>query len=349
MAVYPSVSVTIVTFNSARFIAQCLQYVFEQDYPALDVIVVDNASSDKTAAILRTFEERAKVVYNSSNRGFAAGQNQAMILSTADWLLALNPDVRLTPSFVSALLAGAGGDEKIGSVCGKLLGMTAALEIPDKPVLDSTGIFFTPNLRHFDRGSQLADHGQFEQLEYVFGGSGAACLYRRSMMEDIAINGEFFDADFFAYREDADLAWRAQICGWKCLYNPRAVAYHVRHVLPERRAYVSKLINMHSVKNRWLMRIKNMTADLYARHWLAITLRDAVVIGGCLLREFSSLRAFYLVVGLWPSAWAKRRQIMRKRRVSDDYLAAWFADKPASFPAAGSSPLLNPQGAGSHD
>ena len=93
-------------------------------------------------------------------------------------------------------------------------------------------------------------------------------------MADISLNGEFFDADFFAYREDADLAWRAQLFGWKCLYTPLAVAYHVRQVLPEKRSALPALINMHSVKNRWLMRIKNTTAHLYARHFVAITVRD---------------------------------------------------------------------------
>jgi GT2 family glycosyltransferase len=349
MAVYPGVSVTIVTFNSSRYIAQCLRHVLEQDYLALEVVVVDNASSDGTPAILRTFQDRVQVVYNANNGGFAAGQNQAMSLTKADWLLALNPDVRMTPSFISSLIAVATSDDRVGSVCGKLLGMTPSLEIPDRPILDSTGIFFTPNLRHFDRGSQLPDQGQYEKLEYVFGGTGAACLYRRSMMEDIGFNGEFFDADFFAYREDADLAWRSQLLGWKCLYNPLAVAYHVRHVLPERRSSLSALINMHSVKNRWLMRIKNMTWDLYRRHWLAITVRDALVVGACLLREVSSLRAFLIVARLWPSAFAKRRQIMQKRRVSDEYIAAWFAAKPVSFPAAGASSLLNTQQAGSAD
>jgi GT2 family glycosyltransferase len=349
MAVYPTFAVTIVTFNSARFIGQCLQHIFEQDRQALDVVVVDNASSDETPDILREFEQRATVVYNRQNVGFAAGQNQAMALSGADWLLALNPDVRLTPNFASSLMAAAEADAAIGSVCGKLFGMTAALEIPTQAILDSTGIFFTPNLRHFDRGSQREDRGQYEQFEFVFGGTGAACLYRRLMLEDISIDGEFFDSDFFAYREDADLAWRAQLYGWKCLYTPLAVAYHVRHVLPEKRSSLSASINMHSVKNRWLMRIKNTTADLYLRHWLAITLRDCLVMGGCLLREFSSLRAFALLARLRRRAWQKRRVIMHKRRATDEYMAAWFAAKPVSFPAVSIAGILNTQRAGSRD
>ncbi len=149
--------------------------------------------------------------------------------------------------------------------------------------------------------------------------------------------GEFFDNDFFAYREDADLAWRAQLLGWKCLYVPDAVAYHVRNVLPTNRRAVSANVNMHSVKNRFLMRIKNITADLYLRHFLAITLRDLLVIGGCFLREFSSIRAFPLVFRLSGRMLRKRREIMRRRRVDSQYMAAWFSDKPVSF--AGPAPV----------
>jgi hypothetical protein len=123
----------------------------------------------------------------------------------------------------------------------------------------------------------------------------------------------------------------------------------VRKVLPERRSSLPALINMHSVKNRWLMRIKNMTGDLYTRHWAAITVRDVAVIGGCLLREFSSLRAFFLLGRLWRSAWRKRQAIMRKRRVTDSYMAAWFASAPVSFPAPSIAQLPNADRVGSRD
>jgi GT2 family glycosyltransferase len=152
------------------------------------------------------------------------------------------------------------------------------------------------------------------------------------MIDDISIAGEFFDADFFAYREDADVAWRAQLRGWKCLYTPRATAYHVRTVLPANRSALPAIINMHSVKNRWLLRIKNMTADLYRRHWFSIAGRDCVVIAACCVREFSSLRAFVLLFRAWPRTWRKRREIMRRRRATDDYLAAWFSWEPKSYP-----------------
>ena len=126
-------------------------------------------------------------------------------------------------------------------------------------------------LRHLDRGSQEVDNGHYLQYEYVFGATAAAALYRRAMIEDISLDGEFFDSDFFVYREDADVAWRAQLMGWKCLYAPYARGYHVRKVLPGNRRALPPEINMHSVKNRFLMRIKNISGDLYWRNWFSIT------------------------------------------------------------------------------
>jgi len=335
------VTVTLVTFNSGRYIAQCLKSVLEQDYPRTEVIVVDNASTDGTPTILRDFERRVRVVYNRDNLGFAAGQNQAIELSEAEWVLALNPDVRLMPDFISMAVAAGEVDPKVGSVCGKLLRMSADCEIPHEQILDSTGIYFTPAMRHLDRGSQERDDGRYGDVEYVFGASGAAALYRRAMIQDISISGEFFDSDFFAYREDADVAWRAQLLGWKCLYTPLSVGYHVRTVLATNRRSLAPVLNMHSVKNRWLMRIKNMTADLYQRYWFPATLRDAAVIAGCLMHEFTSLRAFPFVVHNLRRFLEKRRHIMARRRTTDSYMAAWFSTKPVSYPA----PRIAPEAA----
>lgn len=319
------VSVTIVTYNSAQFLRRCLQHLFAQNYPSYEVILIDNASTDESPAILREFESRARVEYNQRNTGFAAAQNQAIGISHGEWVLTLNPDVRLTNDFIGELVAAGEASSEIGSVSGKLLAMGVEFEIPSEPVFDSTGIFFTPSLRHFDRGSRMTDRGQYDRLEYVFGVTGAAALYRRAMIDDISLDGEFFDPAFFAYREDADVAWRAQLLGWKCIYTPRALAYHVRSVLPQNRRSVAPLLNMHSVKNRFLMRINNLTPNLYVRHFLPITLRDVVVIAACLLREFSSLAAFPLVIRNLRRSWAKRRRIMQRRRARNEYMAAWFS------------------------
>src|SRR5271169_3860787 len=324
------VSVTIITYNSGRFIKRCLESVLDQQYPFREIIVIDNNSTDGTIDILEPFEDRCRIVYNVENIGFAAAQNQAIALSGAEWVLTLNPDVLLLQGFIEALVSAGGLDSRVGTVCGKLLTMTAGFDFPEEPLVDSTGIYFTPNLRHLDRGSLEVDNGHFRNYEYVFGATAAAALYRREMIEDISIWGEFFDADFFVYREDADVAWRAQLMGWKCLYAPYARGYHVRNALPGNRRVLPAVINMHSVKNRFLLRMKNMTWDLYRRNFFSITARDIVGLGCCLLWEHTSLKAFWFLGKNLPGVLAKRRRIQSARRVDDQYMASWFQYAPVS-------------------
>jgi len=208
--------------------------------------------------------------------------------------------------------------------------MTSHFEIPQRPVVDSTGIYFNPMLRHLDRGSQEVDNGHYLQHEYVFGATAAAALYRRAMIEEISLDGEFFDSDFFVYREDADVAWRAQLMGWKCLYAPYARGYHVRKVLPGNRRALPPEINMHSVKNRFLMRIKNISGNLYWRNWFSITARDLMVVMCCMFWEHTSLKAFWYLGRNLKRVLAKRRQIQVRRRVDDEYMASWFQYAPVT-------------------
>jgi len=327
------VSVTLVTWNSGQFIKRCLESVLAQDYRFKEIVVIDNDSTDGTIDILEQFEDRCRIIYNSENVGFAVAQNQAINASQGDWVLTLNPDVLLLPGFIESLVEAGNLDSRVGTVCGKLLTIKSSFDLPDQPLVDSTGIYFTPMLRHLDRGSQEVDNGHYLQNEYVFGATAAAALYRREMIDDVSVQGDFFDPDFFVYREDADVAWRAQLLAWRCLYTPHARAYHVRKVLPGNRRALPANINMHSVKNRFLMRLKNITPDLYRRNWASITARDLVVFGCCLVREQSSLKAFWYVLRNWRRTIEKRAEIMARRRVSDDELAGWFAYTPVSKPA----------------
>jgi GT2 family glycosyltransferase len=333
MASNDLVSITIVTYNSGRFIKRCLDSVLDQTYPFKEIIVIDNCSTDGTTDILEPFEDRCRIIYNEDNIGFAAAQNQAIGMSDSDWVLTLNPDVLLLPDFITALVHAGNQDPRIGTVCGKLLTMSAGFDFPEKPVVDSTGIYFTPTLRHLDRGSLEYDNGHYRQYEYVFGATAAAALYRREMIEDISLDGEFFDSDFFVYREDADVAWRSQLLGWKCLYAPYARGYHVRKALPGNRRALPPEINMHSVKNRFLLRIKNISGDLYRRNWLQITGRDLVVVACCLLWEHSSLKAFWFIATNYKRVLAKRKLIQERSRVDVDYMASWFSFEPVSKPA----------------
>src|SRR5262249_47964616 len=142
----PTVSVTIVTYNSAQYIEKCLRSVFRQTHRPLQVVVVDNASSDGTRRILERFEGRIRVIENDRNLGFAAAQNQAIGSSASTWVLALNPDAALEPRFVQQLLEGGLLDRKVGAVCGRLLSSGRNLKPLDKPLIDSAGIYFTPSM-----------------------------------------------------------------------------------------------------------------------------------------------------------------------------------------------------------
>src|SRR5262249_40916657 len=133
------------------------------------------------------------------------------------------------------------------------------------------------------------------------------------------------DEQFFAYREDADLAWRAQLMGWRCVYTPHAVAWHVRRVTPERRKELPTEINWHSIKNRFLMRAKNISWPLYCRFFVPITARDAQVIGYCLLADWKLVSALGMVWRCRHDLRKKRRIIQSHRRVSDQDLAHWFS------------------------
>jgi GT2 family glycosyltransferase len=327
-----SVSVTIVTHNSRRFIRACLRSVFRQTHPALEIVVVDNASEDGTPELLARHEGRIRLILNEKNVGFAAAQNQAIAASSGAWVLVLNPDAALRPDFIEQLVEGGQLDAKVGTVCGRLLSCGGDLQPLTPPTIDSAGIYFTPSMRHFDRGWHEPDDGRFRKMEYVFGASAAAALYRREMIADISIGGDFFDPDFFVYREDADVAWRSQLLGWRCLYVPDAAGYHVRSVGPVNRSAVPSLLNMHSVKNRFLMRIKNATGAVYRRFWLPATWRDLVVVGGCLLWEHRSLPAFWHVARSLSRALEQRRWIMLRRRASDESLAEWFSAEPSARP-----------------
>lgn len=334
---FPKVCVTLVTYNSERYIRRCLEAVLDQQGIPLEVVVLDNASTDRTRDAIAAVAAsrpgaRIRTILSDRNLGFAEAQNHAICATTAQWVLTLNPDVLVQPGFIRSLVEAGESDPGAGAVCGKLLSIGPGFEPLPEPRIDSTGIFFTPAMRHFDRGWHEPDASYSGGMEYVFGASAAAALFRREMIDDIAIDGSFFDPDFFVYREDADVAWRAQLLGWRCIYTPAAQAYHVRTVTPANRRSLPDFINMHSVKNRFLMRIKNATGGIFRRYWLHMAARDLVVLGGSILWEPASIKAWWHVLRSLPRALRQRRTIMSRRRVADADLAQWFSFTPVARP-----------------
>jgi len=331
------VAVNIVSYDSDKYLESCLESLKVQSYRNFSIALWDNASKDRTRAIIQAYRNSiAFIHFSEQNVGFCQAHNRLIQASDADYVLALNPDVILDPEFLARIAGAMNSHPQAGSATGKLLRQPAAqnpaCSSSDEKILDSTGMYFTPTQRHFDRGSSEIDRGQYERPEYVFGASGAAALYRRSMLEDICFESEYFDESFFAYREDADLAWRALWLGWRCIYVPEAVAYHARRVLPSNRSTLPDNINTHSFKNRFLLRAKNMDAGTWMRFIIPITTRDLAALLYILVRERSSLRALPELMRLLPRARAWRRFIQSKKRVPAAEIRNWFSYKPVSRP-----------------
>jgi len=178
---------------------------------------------------------------------------------------------------------------------------------------------------------------EFEHHEVAYivglGATGAAAMFRRSFVGAVAVEGQLFDEDFFAYREDADLAWRGQLMGWKCLYAPAAVAWHVRRVTPERREDLPLVINWHSVKNRFLMRGKNASGWLCWKLFWPVAWRDLMVLGYAIVRDRRLLSAISDPLRNIGSIRRKRKIIQARRRVPDRDLIWWFSDTPRAIDA----------------
>jgi GT2 family glycosyltransferase len=323
------VSIVIVSWDSANVLPACLASLAQAVPGPAELIVVDNASADSSVDLVRAWASEhpavtMRLIENDANRGFAAGANAGIAAARQPYVCLVNPDIRLRQDTLRVLWASlANAPSDVAVVGGKLLRAAGdALEPTD--IIDSTGIVMTRDGRHFDRGAGTPDQGQFDEEEDVFGITGALAMYRFSTLEASRVDGEIFDEDFFAYREDADLAWRLQGFGSRALYVPTAVAYHRRTVTPERRRSVSPVVNMHSVKNRFLLRIHHADRGWLLRFGLPSLARDILVIGACLTIERSSLTAFAWLARNLPRHVARRSAILGRRSQSSIALRNWF-------------------------
>ena len=325
------VLVSLVTYNDESFLARCLESVQNQTVQ-VRVKVFDNASEDGTRDIVKRY---GAVLHESThNAGYSHGHNQNLLDEDFDTALLLNADVILQPDWLEILAAALNEVERSGMAGGKLYRMDRKGQPVFQqtfPVLDSSGMFFTPSQRHFDRGSEEGDRGQYDRRCLVFGITGAALLCKKEMLEDLRLGDEYLDEDFFAYREDADLAWRAQLQGWKAVYEPRAVALHCRHVLPRRRRQLSALINYHSLKNRYLMRMKNLDPAVRKRCFPYMWVRDIGIFAYVLCFEWGSLPAYREVWRLRHKFRHKRQHVQNRRRVGPDAVARWFSFTPTAL------------------
>ncbi len=309
----PDVSIVVVSYDSAADLPLSVGSAIAQQDVTVETLVVDNASSDSSRDVVRRFGTAVRLVPLAHNVGFAAAMNAGVDATTGRYVLALNPDCRLDPRFAAVLTEALDARPDAGSASGRIY-RAEGPDLSPTSRLDSTGIVFTRSGRHLDRGSEEAGEGRYLQPEDVAGATAAAGFYRRAALESAKISTGYFDSDFFLYREDADLALRLARLGWKCLYVPRAVAWHRRRNLPNRRGHMAPAANYHSVKNRFLLRINNQPAGDIVRNIVPILARDLVVLGACLTVERTSLPAFSWLWKNRKRLWEKRREIQARVR-----------------------------------
>ena len=328
-------SAVVVNWNHGDFIPACLHALTTDGKAllsagALEIVVVDNGSTDRSPEWLARAYPALRLLRFDENHGFAYALNRGIRSTSGAFVLSLNPDVVIRPGFLQALIEGI---QKPPFTTKTHVGMAAPkLLRADAPGrLDSTGLFVDRRRRPYDRGQGEVDRGQYDGLTDVFGPCGAAALYRREMLEDVADPtqpDEYLDELFFAYCEDADLAWRAQLRGWRCVYVPTATATHVRGwgdaLLKPGHARKGTRGPRLALRNRYLMTLKNDTWQHTVRdlpHILAAELPRLAYLAftrpGVLLALTDLARAC-------PSALRKRRRIRSRQLVGDATLRAWF-------------------------
>ncbi len=320
----PAIAINVVMYNGASTIDACLQSVLDQDFTDFVVTVVDNASTDDSVTRAQKWQDpRMTVLRNEKNLYYARAHNRAIAATDSEFVLTLNPDAVLYPDYVSRVLTAFRRSPRIGSVNGKLL-----LVGPDQfgsylvrtppsvaDLIDGAGLMLRRSRRPHLRGNRMPSATHCLESQYIFGADGACATYRRAMLEDVAIGEEYFDEDFAIYREDVDLAWRAQWLGWDTYYCPDAVGYHVRgfHIGRGRR-HISAELKRQSVKNGWLLMVKNDTVPAFLVDLPWILPYQMKVLGGILLLERGSLVAVRDTWELLPKMLEKRRVTQTRRR-----------------------------------
>ena len=214
------ISFVIPTFNSGKFIGQCLESILAQGYKDAEIIVVDNGSKDNTVALITQYSPQATLIRNNYNAGACRGRNQGIDIATGDWVVALDCDCMLEEGFLSSLnrlLESVGKD--VGMIQPKILRQ-------DKKTIYSLGIFLSAFRRFYDIGNGRPDNGTFQNPKNIFGTCTAAAVLKKQMLKEIQDKSGYFDERFFFLVEDVDLSWRAQKKGWKTLFFPALVCYH---------------------------------------------------------------------------------------------------------------------------
>jgi GT2 family glycosyltransferase len=272
--------------------------------PDADVVVVDNACTDRTRSLCEALG--AQVVPLRERRSYAAAMNAGLARTSGDAVLLLNADCVLTEGFLEMLARPLEERPDVGSVAPRLVRATGVTPQTRLDVLDTAAM--TIDRR---RKNLLVGHGDpvgsRAQSGPCFGGDGACVLYRREVLEAVAVGAEVFDEDLALWASDVDVAWRAQRLGWGAWYEPGAVAFHKRFYSPTTRRETAAEHRRLQFRNRLLMLVKNDDWRSVLRDAPWILTYEVLALGHALLRERELLPGYVEFLRLLPGARARRR------------------------------------------
>jgi GT2 family glycosyltransferase len=276
----------------------------------MDVVVVDNGSEDSTAQVASGLGVRC--VRIEERQSWPRAMNVALRNVGGDALLFMQPDCFLTPGFIANAVRRLDAED-VGSIAPKLIRTLGPSPAQRLDAIDTAGMVVDRR-----RKNGLVGHGRpslaFDRPAEVFGADGAVALYRRAALDEVAVDGQVIDEDLVTWGSDADLAWRLRLLGWRCVYEPSAVAYHVRTYSPSTRARMPEWDRMMQFRNRYLMIAKNDPLPSLLRDLPRIAAYDLLALPYALLRERCLLRGYLEAIRLLPRMLRKRATLRRRRR-----------------------------------
>lgn len=210
------VTVVIPNYNGIKYVGKCLDSLRKQTYEEYKVIIVDNASADGSLELIEENYKEYELVKNDENTGFCKAVNQGIRMSDTEYVLLLNNDTELDENFISEMIKTIEKSEDIFSVSSKMI------NYHDRNLIDDAGDGYTILGWQYQRGVGQSSRGYTKEME-VFTACAGAALYRKSIFDEIG----YFDEMHFAYMEDIDIGYRARINGYKNVYCPKAIVYHI--------------------------------------------------------------------------------------------------------------------------
>jgi len=283
----------------------------KQSYKDIEIFLVDNNSTDDSIKFTEENYPEIRIVRFNYNSGFTIAVNQGIKVSTSEFVLILGTDIECDRSFIQEMVSGM-KDKETGSVACKIL------DFANRDIVDNAGNFIPAKGLPYSRGFNIQDIGQFDKEEFIFGSCARAALYKREIFERIG----FFDEDFFAFYEDADLNFRMQLAGYKCYYNPKAVCYHKREVTSEKQPEFQTMLQE---QNLVQLRLKNYPTGMYMKYlpnFISVRLKQYY---NLLTKQSFSLftaaiKGYFKGLMKIPKAYKKRKFIQNNSKVMTEYL-----------------------------